>query len=81
MGVNDGVLNVFMAEIGLNGSSIDAVGGKLIAFAVPEHVRMYRKFDTGDLAGAGDDLVNSVTGEWTAPLRGENERGVGIVSA
>lgn len=75
------MLNVFVSEIGLNSSCIDAVGGKLEAFAVPEHVRMNREFDAGNKAGASDDLVNSVTRKGTAALRGEDERRLGIGSA
>ena len=56
LGVADGVLDVLVAEIVLQGSGIVPVVGKFIAACMPQHVRMQGEGHPGGLAEPLDDL-------------------------
>jgi hypothetical protein len=62
-----------MAEIGLDGSGIDAVVGQLEAAGVAQHVRVDLEADLGFVAGAGELLGEARRGERTTTFRGEDE--------
>ena len=47
LGIKNRVLDVFVPQVALDGASVDALGCKLVAFGVPEHVGVDGKFDAG----------------------------------
>ena len=55
-----------MAEIGLDGPSIDAVVGQLEAASMPEHVRVDLDIEACSLASALDHRLKATLGEWRA---------------
>jgi hypothetical protein len=55
-GVPDRVLNVLVAEIGLQRPRILAVVGQLVAARMPQHVRVSFEAEPGHLAGTLDKL-------------------------
>jgi hypothetical protein len=54
-----GVLDVLVAEIGLQRAGIDAVVSELVAAGVPQHVGMDDDVEAGGLAQAGDHFPGS----------------------
>ena len=57
LGVADGVLDVPVAEIVLQGSGVVPIVGKLIAARMPQHVRMQLERHPGGLAEPLDKMV------------------------
>ena len=78
LGVADGVLDVLVAEIVLQGSGIVPVVGKLIAARMPQHVRMQWERHLGGLAEPLDEMAEADGAHGSAALREED---VGLVRA
>jgi hypothetical protein len=57
VGVHDGVLNVLVPEVVLQGSRVVAIVGKLEPAGMAKHVRVDRKWHLGGLADALDEAV------------------------
>src|SRR5258707_6289482 len=72
VGVPNGVLDVLVAEIVLQGSGIVPVVGKLIAARMSQHVRMQRERHPGGLAESLDEMVEADGAHWSAALRDED---------
>ena len=70
--VADGVLDVLVAEIVLQGSGIVPVVGKFIAARMPQHVRMQWERHPGGLAEPLDEMVEADGAHWSAALRDED---------
>src|SRR4030095_224649 len=68
----DGVLDVLVAEIVLQGSGIVPVVGKLIATRMPQHVRMQRERHPGGLAEPLGEMGETVGAHGAAALRDED---------
>ena len=75
-GVSDGVLNVLVAEIVLQGSGIVPVVGKFIAARMPQHVRMQGERHVGGLAEPLDEMVEADRAHWSTAL-GEEDVSLG----
>lgn len=60
LGVDHGMLNVLVSHICLDRAGIRPVVGELIAFSVAKHMGMDREFESGELAGTGYYLVDSI---------------------
>src|SRR5262245_8204465 len=71
-GVSDGVLDVLVAEIVLQGSGIVSIVGKFIAARMPQHVRMQRERHLCGLAEPLDEMVEADGVHWSAALRDED---------
>ena len=56
-GVSDGVLNVLVAEVMLQGPRVVAIIGQLEPTRMAKHVRVDREWHLGDLAEAPDEPV------------------------
>ena len=74
LGVSDGVLDVLVAEIGLQRTRVDAVIRELVTAGMPEHVRMHWKVDFSDHTEPSDHLAESRRREWRSALGRENKR-------
>ena len=74
LGVAHRVLDVAVAQIGLQRAGIDAVIGELEAACVPQHVRMDRETEAGRDAESGDHLAKARRRERRTAFRRENER-------
>jgi hypothetical protein len=72
LGVADGVLDVLVAEVVLQGSGIVPVVGKFIAARMPQHVRMQWERHLGGLAEPLDEMVETDCAHWSAALRDED---------
>ena len=68
-----GVLDILVAEIGLQRQGIDALIGELVAASVPQHVRMDDEIETRDLAEPLHHDTESARRERCAALRDEDE--------
>jgi hypothetical protein len=58
-GVPDGVLNVLVPEVVLQGSRIVAIVGELEAAGVAEHVRVNREWHLGGLPNTHDEAMEA----------------------
>src|SRR5262245_23194512 len=72
LGVSDGVLDVLVAEIVLQGSGVVSVVGKFVAARMPQHVRMQRERHPGGLAEPLDEMVKADGAHGSAALRDED---------
>ena len=81
LGVSDGVLDVLVAEIVLQGSGIVPVVGKFIAARMPQHVRMQWERHLGGLAEPLDEMVEADGAHWSAALRDEDVSLVRVLTA
>lgn len=68
------MVDVLVSEIGLNGASVVAIVGELVAASVPEHVRVRGKGQPSEPAGARDHLVHVEACHRTAASVQEDER-------
>src|SRR5262249_42684024 len=73
-GVAHRVLDVLVAEVGLERSRVDAAIGEMKPASMPEHVRVHREIDLGRDAESGHQLAESGGRERRAPLRSEDKR-------
>jgi len=80
LSVEDGMLDVLMPEIVLDGAGVLAVVGELEAGRMPEHVRVDWHAQLGRLAGAGDQLAEVCGGHRRAALGDEDIGGLRIVA-
>jgi hypothetical protein len=55
-GVANRVLDILMAHIVLEGSSVMSIVGELVTSGVSEHVRMNREWELGSFSGPRDHL-------------------------
>ena len=70
-GVPDGVLNVFVAQVVLEGPRVVAIVGELEPTGMAEHVRVDREWHLGGLPEALDKPVETDGADWTAALGNE----------
>ena len=54
--VSHGVPNIFVPQVLLHGARVVAVVGELVAGGMPQHVRMNREGEGGELASAREEL-------------------------
>ena len=80
-GVADGVLDVTVAQVGLQGARIVALVGQRVAAGVSEHVRMRLETQLGLRACTLDHAGEAGRGKWGATFRGEHEGGLGLLLA
>lgn len=69
-----------MPEIGLNGTGVFALAGKLITLAVTEHMRVDRKGQTGLLAGPLNNRVYRPGRKGRLTLGDKDKIGIRIVT-
>jgi hypothetical protein len=72
LGVSDGVLDILVAEIVLQGSGIVPVVGKFIAARMPQHVRMQWERHPGGLAEPLDEMMEADGAHGSAALGDKN---------
>ena len=72
LAVSDGVLDVLVAEIVLQGSGIVPIVGKLIPARMSQHVRMQRERHPCGFAEPLDEMVEADGAHWSAALRDED---------
>jgi hypothetical protein len=70
-GVPDGVLNVFVPEVMLQGPRVVTIIGQLEPAGMAKHVGMDREWHLGDLAEALDEPVETDGTDWPAALGNE----------
>jgi hypothetical protein len=58
------VLNILVAKVKLNSSSVLASIRQIKAGRVPQHMRVNRELDTSRFTGARDDLINGYAVHW-----------------
>lgn len=63
LSIQNGVLDVLVPEIGLDGTGVFALAGKLVALAVAEHVGVDRKGQIGLFARALNNRVDRPGGQ------------------
>ena len=68
------MLDILVAEIGLQAAGIDASIGELEAASVAQHVRMNPEIESGDFTQAREQCSKSASGKWRTALRGEHKR-------
>src|SRR5215831_14050991 len=71
VGVPDGVLNVLVPEVVLQGARVVAIVGQLEPAGVAKHVRVDRKGHLGGLPEALDKPVETDGADWAAALGNE----------
>ncbi len=69
LGITDGMLDIFMTEIMLQGAGIVSIVGKLIAACVTQHVRMDGEWHLGGLTKALDKPMKADGAHRPAALR------------
>ena len=79
--IPDGVLNVLVPEIGLEGSGIVSFVRQREAAGVSEHMRMGREAELRGLTNAPYKLGKARRREWRSPLGGEYEGRFGVLLA
>jgi len=80
VGVPDGVLNVLMPEVVLQGARVVAIVGQLKPAGMAKHVGMDREWHLGDLPQALDEPMEPNGTDWPAAL-GNEHMGVSRVIA
>src|SRR5262245_9214862 len=70
--VSDGVLNVLVPEVVLQGARVVAIVGKLEPAGVAKHVRVDREWHLGSLTEALDKPVEPNGTDWPAALGHES---------
>ena len=72
------MLDIFVAEIVLQGAGIVAIIGELVPTSMAQHVRMDRERHPGGFPEALDEPMEADRAHWSTPLRNEHEgiRGV-----
>ena len=75
------VLDVAVAQIGLQRPGIDALIGELEAACVPQHVRMNREAEIGGNPKPRDHLTKPRGREGRPPFAGEDERRLRLLLA
>src|SRR5262249_45456364 len=70
-GVSDGVLNVLVPEVMLQGPRVVAVVGQLEPTGMAKHVRVDGEWHLGDLAEALDEPMEPNGTDWSAGLGNE----------
>src|SRR5262249_60757675 len=78
LGVAHGVLDIFVAEIVLQGSGIVPIVGELISAGVPKHVRMDWEWHLGSLTQALDKPMEADGAHWSTTLRNEYVGACGV---
>jgi hypothetical protein len=73
LGVPHRVLDVLVAQVGLQRACIMTIVGKLEARGVPEHVRVGLDLQVRPAGGSRDNACEAGSGERGAALAGENE--------
>src|SRR5262245_65413254 len=68
VGVPNGVLDVLVPEIVLQGPRVVAIVGELEPTGMTKHVRVDREWHLGGLADALDEAVGICGGHWCAEL-------------
>src|SRR5215471_17702079 len=71
VGVPDGVLNVLVSEVMLQGPRVVAVVGELEPTGMAKHVRVDREWHLGGLPEALDEPMESNGADWPAALGNE----------
>lgn len=73
-------MDVAVSEVVLNSSEVKPLVGKVVTARVAELVRVNWEIEARLGAEAGDQLADSVVGEWgtTAPVRDEQKRSVRV---
>src|SRR5262249_11717936 len=79
LGVPDGVLDVLVAQVGLQAPSIDALVREVIAASMPQHGRVHREIKLDRHAEARNQLTESCSREGRSALRRENKRRLRIL--
>ena len=74
LGIANRVLDILVAEVGLQGPRIVALVGQREAAGVPQHVRVGLEAEPGSLASALHKPGKACRGERRAALGGEHER-------
>src|SRR5262245_59555520 len=72
VGVPDGVLNVLVPEVMLQGPRVVAVVGELEPTGMAKHVRVDREWHLGGLPEALDETVETNGTDWPAALGNEH---------
>ena len=75
------MLNIAMPQVVLNGARIGVLVGQVKAAGVPQHMRMGREAQAGDLTRERYELGKARCRERRASLAREHERRLGILLA
>src|SRR5271170_3908742 len=74
LGVAHRVLDIPVAQVGLERPRVVPLVGKRVTAGVPEHMRMSLERQLGDLSRSLDHASKTSRGEWRSTLRREDER-------
>src|SRR5262245_5972321 len=77
--VNASVRNVPVPQVALDGPRVHAVVCQLVPGSVPEHVWVYREFQSRFHAGPGNHLANRARRQRSPPLAREHIRRFRVV--
>ena len=79
--VPDGVLNVLVPEVVLEGARVVAIVGELEPTGMPKHVRMDWEWHLGGLPEPLDEPMESNGADWSAALGNEYVGVFGVIAS